>query len=89
MTNKKPFTKDTSIAVRTLRVPLKDKHASMLKYQAGEVNLVWNFCNETSMKVLEREKRFCTTYELDALTAGATKVGLSIHSQSIQAISAE
>jgi IS605 OrfB family transposase len=89
MANNKPSPKDPSVTVRTLRLRIKDKHAGMLKHQAGEVNLVWNFCNETSIKMLEREKRFCTAYELDALTAGATKEGLSLHSQTIQAISAE
>jgi len=89
MSKKQPHPKDPSIAVRTLRVRLKDKHAGLFKHQATEVNLVWNFCNETSIKVLERERRFCTAYEMDALTAGATKEGLSLHSQTIQAISAE
>ena len=75
--------------MRTLRVRLKDKHAGLFKHQATEVNFVWNFCNETGIKVLERERRFCTAYELDALTAGATKEGLGLHSQTVQAISAE
>jgi len=89
MAKKQSSPKEPSITVRTLRVRLKDKHAALLKHQSGEVNFVWNFLNETSMKVLEREGRFCTAYELDALTAGATKEGLSLHSQSVQAISAE
>jgi hypothetical protein len=86
---KKSTLKDSSIAVRTLRMRIKDKHAGLFRCQSGEVNFVWNFCNETSMKVLERQRRFCTAYELNALTAGATKEGLSLHSQTVQAISAE
>jgi putative transposase len=77
------------VLTRVLRVRIKDKHASFLLAQALEVNQVWNFCNETGSKILEREGRFCSNYDLDALTAGATKEGLSLHSQTVQAISSE
>jgi hypothetical protein len=73
MPKNKSSPKDPSFVVRTLRLRIQDKHAALLKRQANEVNFVWNFCNETSMRVLEREKRYCTAYEIDALTAGATK----------------
>ena len=43
-------------ATRVLRCRLKDKHATLLAVQAREVNLVWNYCNELSIKVLERER---------------------------------
>ena len=39
--------------------------------------------------VREREKRFISAFELDALTAGATKEGLDLHSQTVQAVTAE
>lgn len=77
------------ISTRVLRLRLKDKHTPWLCARAAEVNFVWNYCNETSRKVLEREQRFISAYELDALTAGATKEGLTLHSQTVQAISAE
>jgi putative transposase len=73
----------------TLHLRLKDKHTSLLRAQAREVNFVWNYCNETGVKILKREGRFCTGYDLDALTSGATKEGLSLHSQTLQAISKE
>jgi hypothetical protein len=50
---------------------------------------VWNFCAETSLKILRREQRCCSNADLDRLTASATKAGLSLHSQTVQAISAE
>ena len=75
--------------VKTIHVRVKDKHAKLLLAQAKEVNMVWNFCNETSIKILERENRFCSGYDLDKLTSGCTKEGLSLHSQSVQAISSE
>ena len=74
---------------RTLRLRLKDKHAGFLLEQAREVNFVWNYCNELSHKILQREGRFCSSADLDKLTAGATKAGLSLHSQTVQAISKE
>lgn len=79
---------DTS-TTRTLRLRLKDKHSAFLREQAREVNFVWNYCNELSYKILQRERRFCSSADLDKLTAGATKEGLSLHSQTVQAISRE
>lgn len=76
-------------SVRTLRLRVKDKHAQFLAAQAREVNFVWNYCNELSLKILQREGRFCSNADLDKLTSGATKEGLSLHSQTVQAISAE
>lgn len=75
--------------VLTLRCRVKEKHAGFFRSKACEVNFVWNFCNETSQKILEREGRFCSSVDLDKLTAGATKEGLSLHSQTVQAVSAE
>lgn len=79
----------TNATVRTLRLRVKDKHACFLAAQAREVNLVWNYCNETAVTILQRERRFCSNADLDKLTAGATKEGLSLHSQTVQAISKE
>jgi hypothetical protein len=31
---------------------------------AGDVNFVWNYSNELSTKVFERERRFIGTFEL-------------------------
>jgi len=72
-----------------LRLRLKDKHAAALRDLAFHVNQVWNYCNELSFKVWERERRFLSAYDIDRYTAGATKEGLPLHSQTVQAISAE
>jgi len=74
---------------RTLRLRLKDKHSAFLREQAREVNFVWNYCNELSFRILKREGRFCSHVDLDRYTSGATKEGLSLHSQTVQAISKE
>ena len=75
--------------VRTLRIRIKDKHAKYLSELAREVNLVWNFVNELSMNVFQRERRFMTGYDLQKYTNGASKEGVRLHSQTIQAIAAE
>lgn len=76
-------------SVRVFRCRLKDKHAALLSQQAREVNLVWNYCNELSIKVWERERRFISAYEIASYTKGAVKEGLSLHSQTVQAIAEE
>ncbi|WP_432258075.1 RNA-guided endonuclease InsQ/TnpB family protein [Cupriavidus sp. TMH.W2] len=68
---------------------VKDKHASWLSAQAREVNFVWNFCNELSVRVFERERRFIGAYELQKFTDGATKEGLGLHSHTVQEVGQE
>jgi len=36
----------SSTKIKVLRLRLKDKHAKFLRNLAGEVNFVWNYCNE-------------------------------------------
>ena len=68
-----PKTQTADHSTQVLRLRLKDKHAPWLRARVAEVNFVWNYCNEASRKVLEREQRFISTYELDALTAGSSR----------------
>jgi len=81
--------KEEREGVRTLRIRIKDKHAKYLSELAREVNLVWNFVNELSIKVFQRERRFMSGYDLQKYTNGASKEGLRLHSQTIQGIAAE
>jgi len=55
---------------------------------ARAVNFVWNFCNETSVKAVRDRSEWLSNYDLDRLTKGAAK-DLGLHSETIQAISAE
>src|SRR5262249_8029639 len=80
---------DPTITTRVLRVRLKDRHAPELLDKAFRVNQVWNYSNELSHKVWERERRFISSYEIDRYTSGASKAGVRLHSQTIQAVSAE
>ena len=85
--SKKPAPADQS--VRVLRLRLKDKHAAWLRELAGEVNFVWNYANELSFKVWQRERRFMSGYDIDTYTSGASKAGLRLHSQTVQAVATE
>ena len=76
-------------STRVLRLRLKDKHAAALQAMARDVNFVWNYINDLSLKVWQRERRFLSEYDIDKYTAGATKEGLNLHSTTVQAISKE
>ena len=86
---KAPKKADDTRTTRVLHLRLKDKHAPFLRAQAREVNFVWNFCNEHSVRVLERENRFVSAYDLHPYMRGAGKAGLSLHSQTLQGIAEE
>lgn len=75
-----------NLSTHVLRFRLKDKHAKLLRELAREVNLVWNYVSELSMKVRQRESRFLSGYDFHPFTKGASKAGLGLHSQTIQAI---
>jgi transposase len=81
--------KDERFRVRTLHLRIKDKHAKYLDALACQVNMVWNYCNELSQKILEREYRFCSAYDLHPYLAGAGKAGLDLHSQTVQGVADE
>lgn len=73
---------------RTLRLRLKDKHAVLLREHARAVNMVWNFCNELSLKHFERKREFLSAYDMQPYTKGASKE-LGVHSQTVQAVQEE
>ena len=77
------------VPVRVLRVRIKDRHASALSVMARDVNLVWNFCNELSLKIFERERRFACGIELQKYLNGASKEGLAVGSAVFQQVAEE
>jgi putative transposase len=79
----------SSTKTKVLRLRLKDKHARFLRDLAREVNFVWNYCNELQIAVFNRERRFLSGYDFAKFTRGATKEGLHLHSQTVQAIAEE
>jgi putative transposase len=79
----------TSRKIKALRLRLKDKHAKFLRDLAREVNFVWNYCNELQITMFNRERRFLSGYDFAKFTRGATREGLHLHSQTVQAIEQE
>ena len=77
------------LVTRVLHIRVKDKHAVFLQSLAREVNLVWNYVNDLSYKITRREGRFASAFDIAHYTCGATKEGLNLHSQTIQAITEE
>lgn len=75
--------------MRTLKVRIKDKHAKALDAMACECNMVWNFVNELSYKHTQRTGKFFSAYDMAKYTAGASKEGLTIHSQTVQGVTEE
>lgn len=75
--------------MKTLRIRIKDKHANVLNQMAREVNFVWNYVNDLCFKHLKRTGKFFSAYDIHAYTKGASKEGLGLHSQTIQAITEE
>jgi len=73
-------------AIRVLRLRIKDRHAKQLGNLAEEVNLVWNYVQELALKVLERERRFISAFDVQPYVRGAGKAGLSLHSHTVQAV---
>src|SRR6202030_1859621 len=60
-------------AVRVLRLRVKDKHAKWLCGLAREVTTVFNYCNELSVKVFERERRFLSGFDFWPFLKGVTR----------------
>jgi len=80
-----------SIAVQVLRLRVKDKHAAWLCSLAREVNTVFNYCNELSIKVFERERRFLSGFDFWPFLKGATRGDCALHLpvQAVQEIAEE
>src|ERR1700692_2174888 len=78
-------------ATRVLRLRVKDKHASWLSGVAREVNTVFNYCNELSVKVFEREQRFLSGFEFWPFLKGVTRGDCALHLpvQAVQEIAEE
>jgi putative transposase len=74
--------------IKTLRVRIKDRHATSLTELASAVNFVWNFDNDLSFKHTQRTGEFFSAFDLNPYTKGAGKE-LGLHSQTVQAINEE
>jgi len=77
-----------STAIRVLRLRVKDKHAAWLCGLAREVNTVFNYCNDLSVKVFERERRFLSGFDFWPFLKGVTRGDCALHLP-VQAIRAK
>ena len=77
--------------VRVLRLPVKDKHAAWLCGLSREVNTVFNYCNELSVKVFDRERRFLSGFDFWPFLKGVTRgdCALQLPVQAVQEIAEE
>ena len=75
--------------MKTLKLRIKDKHAKVLIQFASEANFVWNYVNDLCFKHLKCTGKFFSAFDIAAYTKGASKSGLNLHSQTIQAITEE
>jgi IS605 OrfB family transposase len=74
---------------RTLRLKVKSEAYPWLSAAAAEVNHVFNFCNETSLKAATRtdlKRKWMSGFDLCYLTAGATEFYERIGADTIQSI---
>ena len=77
-------------ATKTLQLRIKDKHARVLCQMAREVNQVFNFCNDTSVRAIRERCQWLSGYELQKLTAGFSQCdGIAIGSGTVQIVCAE
>jgi putative transposase len=78
--------------IRTLRLKVKAESYAWLNAAAIEVNQVWNFANASSYKAARPfagQPKWLTAFDLDKLTAGASKCFERIGSETIQRVNAE
>lgn len=75
-------------AIKTLQVRVRDKHAKALSAQARQVNFVWNYVNELSVRNIREHGRFLSDFDIQKYTNGCAK-DLGLHSQTVQEISKE
>lgn len=80
----------TKFITKTISVRVKDKHSSVLRQMARDVNTVFNFCNETSMKAIRDRRQWLSGFDLNYLTAGFCKCdGVNIGSGTVQQVCQE
>lgn len=50
---------------KTLKVRIRDKHATVLRQMARSVNFVWNYLNELSQRSIRERGVFQSAFDLD------------------------
>jgi hypothetical protein len=70
---------------------VKDKHAAWLSSLTREINVAFNDCNDLSIKVFERKRRFLSGFDFWPFLKGSTRgdCALSLPVQAVQEIAEE
>lgn len=72
---------------KTLKLRIKDKHTKVLLAMAREVNMVWNYCNETSQRAIRERHQWLSGFDLQKLTNGFSKCdGVQVGSATVQQV---
>jgi len=61
------------IKIKTLKVRVKDKHASRLRAIARDVNFIWNYCNDLSSRFIQEKRVFLSGYSFHPYMAGSSQ----------------
>ena len=75
-----------SIATKTLRVRIKDRHVPVLRRMAREVNTVWNYCNHANKDHWRKHRRNLTGFDLNKLCTGSSTEFALIGDSTIQEV---
>ena len=75
-----------TIATKTLRLRIKDKHIPLLRRMAREVSTVWNYCNQASRDHWRKNRRHLTGFDLNALCTGSSSAFALIGDSTIQEV---
>src|SRR2546421_5424063 len=82
----------TVLVARTLRMKVKREAYRWLNAAAAEVNFVWNWANETTVKAARPfagKPKWLSEFDLDNLSSGASEYFERIGSDTIQCVNRE
>lgn len=71
-------------SIKTIKLRVKDRHASLLRDMATEVNQVWNYCNALSYRMIRERGEWMTGFDFAAYTKGASSEFEHIGNSTIQ-----
>lgn len=78
-----------NMAIKTLKVRVKDKHAKVLRAMSVEANQVWNYANDLSYRMIKERGKWMTGFDFWPYVAGASYEFQHATSGIIQAVCEE
>jgi len=72
---------------KTLKVRVKDRHAGLLRAMSREVNVVWNYCNDLSYRMVRERGVWMRAFDFHSYTVGASREFEHIGISTIQEVS--